>query len=317
MTDIDFEINQLRYFVETARTGSMSQAAKNLSISQQALSKGIANLEDKLGAELFVRSKSGVSLTPFGRFFQARARLVLASATFAQESFRDFAAGVRRTVALGMPSECMTDFGGTLSPARLYAFQKDHPHVTYEFNELPLKDIRERLDSGSLQFGIGVPTDDRDRYDSVTLANFPLAVLVSRDNPLARAARLTPDDLAGGTVAVPAGQEGFAALLKQLEGQTGRPIHQLPIKMNPVDGAELIVDRDIFVVRPEQHARRTTSTDRVAIVPLVDGRGHPVDVALNLMWRRGRKLDAEERALVDYLVGLYANREDGGGAYAG
>lgn len=311
MTGIGFEINQLRYFAETARTGSMSQAAKNLSVSQQALSKGIANLEDALGAELFVRSKSGVSLTAFGRFFQARARLVLASATFAQESLRDFAAGVRRTVALGLPSECMTDFGGTLSPAKLYAFQKDHPHVTYEFDELPLKDIRERLDDGSLQFGIGVPDGDRDRYDGVTLASFPLAVLVSRDNPLARATHLTPADLADGTVAVPASQEGFAALLRRLEDQTGRPIRQLPIKMNPVDGAELIVDRDIFVIRPEQHARRTTSTDRVAIVPLVDSRGRPVNVVLDLVWRHGRKLACEEQELVNYLIGLYANREDG------
>lgn len=305
----DLELRQLRYFVETARTKSMSRAAKSLFVSQQALSKGVKALEAALGGELFNRTRSGVELTAFGAFFLERARLVLATAQLAQNSYRDFETGAHRVVRLGMPAECMTDFGGTLSPAKLYAFQKAHPHVTFEFDEMPVGDIRARLEDGSLQFGIGIEASKK-RYDGVVLARFPLAVLVSRDNPLANAGCITPQDLARGSVAVPADQDSFSRLLRRLEAQAGQPIRQLPIKLNPVDGSELIVDRDIFAIRPEQHARRTTSTERVALVPLVDAQGTAIDVPLDLVWHRARSLDEEERALVDYLVALYANRED-------
>ncbi len=194
----ELEIHQIRYFVETAKTGSMSQAAKNLYVSQQALSKGVANLEEALGAELFVRTKSGVSLTAFGQFFLARAKLVLSSVEFAGNSLRDFSTGTRRTIALGMPSECTTDFGGTLSPTKLYALQQTSPNVTFEFVELRIAEIQKRLDNGTLQFGISGEYDEK-RYDNVLLDVFPMTVLVSKNNPLANKPYVSLADLAGGT----------------------------------------------------------------------------------------------------------------------
>ena len=168
----ELEIHQIRYFVEAAKTGSMSQAAKNLYISQQALSKGIANLEEALGGEAF------------GQFFLARAKLVLSSVEFDGNSLRDFSTGTRRTIALGMPSECTTDFGGTLSPTKLYALQQTSPNVTFEFVELRIAEIQKRLDNGTLQFGISGEYDEK-HYDNVLLDVFPMTVLVSKNNPLA------------------------------------------------------------------------------------------------------------------------------------
>lgn len=302
-----FEINQLRYFVETAKTGSMSQAAKNLYVSQQALSKGIANLEETLGAELFERTKSGVSLTAFGRFFLARAKLVLSSVEFAGNSLRDFSAGARRIVALGMPPDCTTDFGGTLSPAKLYAIQQANPNVTFEFVELKGTEIQKRLDNGTLQFGIAGEFDEN-RYDSVLLGEFPMTVLVSNGNPLARAPHVSLSDLAQGRLAVPGGGEDLVQKLENLGRMDNVKLRMFPIHIGPVDGAELIVDDDVFMVRPEQHARRTTSLDRVTLVPLADRGGEQISVSLRLGWRKTLKLGDAERDLIDCIVELYRNR---------
>ena len=56
------EFKHIEYFVETCRHRSMSKAAKALYISQQALSRCIANMEYELGCTLFHRTVKGLSL---------------------------------------------------------------------------------------------------------------------------------------------------------------------------------------------------------------------------------------------------------------
>ena len=59
-------IESLQYFVVTANCKSMTLSSKVLHVSQQCISKEIKQLEDELGASLFVRSNSGVALTKNG-----------------------------------------------------------------------------------------------------------------------------------------------------------------------------------------------------------------------------------------------------------
>ena len=60
------ELNYLNYFFEVAKAGSFTKAAQKLRISQSALSKSVALLEDREGVKLLARSKKGVSLTTSG-----------------------------------------------------------------------------------------------------------------------------------------------------------------------------------------------------------------------------------------------------------
>ena len=62
-------LNQLKYVIEIARTGSINKAASNLFISQPVLSASIKSLETECGKPLFSRSNRGIELTPFGKVF--------------------------------------------------------------------------------------------------------------------------------------------------------------------------------------------------------------------------------------------------------
>lgn len=62
-------IQELDYFIEVARVGSIGQAGANLYVSPQAISKAIKNLENSLKHELFSRNSKGVRLTVFGEAF--------------------------------------------------------------------------------------------------------------------------------------------------------------------------------------------------------------------------------------------------------
>ena len=64
---MDQNLSQYKIFYEVARTGNISRAARELYISQPAISKAISKLEDSLGLSLFSRSSRGVQLTPEGQ----------------------------------------------------------------------------------------------------------------------------------------------------------------------------------------------------------------------------------------------------------
>ncbi|MBO5867839.1 MAG: LysR family transcriptional regulator [Oscillospiraceae bacterium] len=60
-------IQQLTYLLEVHRTQSFSVAAKNLFITQSAISNSIISLEKEIGTPIFVRNKNGLSPTPRGK----------------------------------------------------------------------------------------------------------------------------------------------------------------------------------------------------------------------------------------------------------
>ncbi|SRB29784.1 CP4-44 prophage; predicted disrupted hemin or colicin receptor [Escherichia coli] len=66
---MNITLRQIKYFVSTAESGSLSTAAKSLNISQSAITTAIQGLERDIGYKLLIRSKSGVDLTDEGRLF--------------------------------------------------------------------------------------------------------------------------------------------------------------------------------------------------------------------------------------------------------
>ncbi|MDF2886633.1 MAG: transcriptional regulator, LysR family [Lacrimispora sp.] len=64
---MDQNLSQYKIFYEVAKAGNISRAAKELFISQPAISKSISKLEDNLGVALFTRNSRGVQLTEEGK----------------------------------------------------------------------------------------------------------------------------------------------------------------------------------------------------------------------------------------------------------
>ena len=82
-------LQQLRYVVAIAETGTISETAKELFVSQPALTKSLKELEKEMGILIFDRTNKGISLSKEGEIFLGYARQVLEQADLIQEKYSD------------------------------------------------------------------------------------------------------------------------------------------------------------------------------------------------------------------------------------
>ncbi|MGL5328436.1 MAG: LysR family transcriptional regulator [Peptostreptococcaceae bacterium] len=71
------QLNQLKYLIEVAETGSMNKASQNLFISQPNLSSAIMKLEEEFNIKIFDRNNRGVELTKEGKEFLTYAKSII------------------------------------------------------------------------------------------------------------------------------------------------------------------------------------------------------------------------------------------------
>lgn len=95
------DLRRLRYFVILAEEKHFGRAAQRLSLSQPPLSHAIRQLEEDLGAALFVRTSRRVSLTPAGMALLHEARGIIQRTENARALVRDVAGGRRGRLRIG------------------------------------------------------------------------------------------------------------------------------------------------------------------------------------------------------------------------
>ncbi len=119
------ELRHLKYFVAVARELSIGRAAVALNISQPPLTRQIQQLEEDLGAKLFVRSVKGVELTDAGRTLYDEARNILSLVDLASERARRAAQGLIGRLDVGIFGSGMYD----IIPRVLRKFRAAFPEV--------------------------------------------------------------------------------------------------------------------------------------------------------------------------------------------
>lgn len=151
------ELRQLRHFLTVIDCGSVGRAARQLRISQPALTKYIRSLERTLGAPLFTRSSDGMSLNEFGRTLELRARSITIEVDRAEREIRELLGAERGRVMIGTsPSFALT----VLVPHVLPSFRASHPHVHVVVVEGFLDTAASMIASGEMDFACGtLPLD--------------------------------------------------------------------------------------------------------------------------------------------------------------
>ena len=96
-------LQQLKYVVTVARTGSMSEASKELFISQPGLTTSIRELETEMGIKIFTRTNKGVVTSNEGERFLGYARQVLEQASLLEGVYKS-GTKIKRSSSAFQPS---------------------------------------------------------------------------------------------------------------------------------------------------------------------------------------------------------------------
>jgi DNA-binding transcriptional LysR family regulator len=120
--------NDLKYFLEVARGGSLTRASDVLRVSQSTVSRRIAELETRLGTRLFARHQTGYCLTDEGRELLGRAEAVEDNMLAFERGASGLAPAVSGLVRLATSENLATDL---VIPA-LPAFVARHPQLRLE-----------------------------------------------------------------------------------------------------------------------------------------------------------------------------------------
>jgi LysR family transcriptional regulator, glycine cleavage system transcriptional activator len=144
-------LNSIRAFECASRHLSFSRAAEELGVTQGAVSKHVIALEDFIGAQVFVRAPSGLSLTQEGYTLMEALRPAFAmmSDAFSHYHRRGPRSNVCRIATLA-------SFAGQFLVPRLPAFREAHPDIEIEFiTSVRLVDLEREEADLAVRYGLG------------------------------------------------------------------------------------------------------------------------------------------------------------------
>lgn len=291
-----FSLRQLNYFVAAARAGQISAAAAQVHVSQSAMTIAIAELERLLGAALFERGRSGVSLTFEGHAFLKHAEAVLEAANEAAR----------------FPFQRRTDVSGRLELAVSYTvlgyfvlpavarFKKLFPNVDVVPVELSRARIERGLRDGTIELSVALLSNfsQLERLNTLTLTRSRRQLWLSSNHPLADASSVGIDRIAEHPYILPMIDEGDRNAIRYWRAAGLRP--KTVLKTSSMEALREMVALGLGVTILSDMVFRPWSLDgrriRTANVDLAIP-----DMEVGLAWRHGT-LGAPAEAFREFLA---------------
>lgn len=193
-------ILHMKYAVEVARVGSLSQAAQYLILAQPNLSRSIKEFEAEIGIKIFERSTKGMRLTPEGEDFIGYAKEILNHIDQVEKIYKTGAAK-KQKFSISVPRACY------ISEA-FANFSRSIPDMYAEVFYMETNSERtiSNILNSDYKLGIIRYAENYDKYFKAMLeekgltyemiAEFTYKLIMSAEHPLAQKENITFDDLA-------------------------------------------------------------------------------------------------------------------------
>ena len=207
--------------------GRVTAAARDLHITQPALSHALSKLEDRLGFRLFDRTSEGMRLTEEGTRVLESADRVLPEMERLEHDLDRLGSGYRGTIRIA--TECYTCYYWL--PSLLERFREEFPRVDLQIVPEATHDPVEALDDRAIDVAI---LHGRPRNSKLALRDLfrdELVAVVPPRHPWAAKAWVEPEDFAGETVLVHSRPEESALFVEFLvpAGVEVGPVHELQL----------------------------------------------------------------------------------------
>ncbi|MFQ5756585.1 MAG: LysR family transcriptional regulator [Acidiferrobacterales bacterium] len=284
------DFGALRAFVAVAESSSFSRAAEQIYLTQPAVSKRIAALEDELGMRLFDRIGRGVHLTEAGRTLLVRARAILHQVEDARRSLPALSGVVAGELSMAISHHA----GLHRLPGVLERYHETYPEVRLDLHFMDSEIACGAIEQGRLELAVvTLPPRSYPNVECVRVWDDPLEIVVSRSHPLARRARVPAAALTRYPAILPgpgtytreivlaalteirdeikvAMSTNYLEVLKMLAsiglGWSALPRTMIDDKLKVVHIANMSVRRELGMV---MHSARTLSTAAQAMITII------------------------------------------------
>ena len=189
---LHLEVRHLRLVEMVAKEGGLTKAANRLHVTQSALSHQLRDIEDKLGAPLFLRLNKKMLLTQAGERLLSSAPAVLDELKRAEEDIRQIA--LHREGILRISTECYTCYHWL--PPVLEPFARAFPRVEVRIVAEATRRPVEALLDGRLDLAITSTVTRNQKLIFKPLFKDEMVIIMSPDHPLASRSYISAKDFA-------------------------------------------------------------------------------------------------------------------------
>lgn len=294
------ELRVLRYFVAVADEGNMTRASKKLLVSQPALSRQIADLEEELGVKLFDRKPRNLQLTSAGRYLyqQAKEILTLAEKTALNLHTEKIVSG-DLTIAAG---ETLGMLRVTQVASQLL---KRYPQVQLHLLTGDYAYSERKVINGTADFGVIVGNLQLDNFNRMQLPEYDRwGVLMPADDALAQKSVIYAKDLLGRKLLKPqqAASQGY------FDRWFGNFNEQIKIvgTFNLNYNASLLVKEHTALIITLEHMHSVGPDSNLAFRPLFPDQTLPV----NVIWTKERMLSPVAQTFLEMLAASVKNEQN-------
>ena len=267
------EIRQLRAFVAIAETGTFTAGALRVHVTQAAISMQIRQLENEVGARVFVRAPRHVILTEAGEHLLQRARQILREHDAALDEIAELAGAERGRLRIGSASAMiLTD----QLPKILKELRKQHPAADIAVASGTSESLVDQILAGELDIAfVSLPVDVRG-IQTDRLSEDQLVAIASPRHKLAKQRTISAYTLAGEKL-----------ILGERGGNTRRLIDQFFAQAGVTLRVAMELSRQAAI-------RRMVEEDMgVGIVPLQSVKEEVEKGKLVRWWIEGAKINWE------------------------
>lgn len=289
-------LRQIRYFTAVANAGQVSRAARQLNVSQSALTNAVKQLEDIIGVTLFVRHGNGVTLTYEGNIFHDHALRVM---SVVEEAVRS--PGRKRDDVKGRLRLAITyTVAGYFIPPYIERFQRAFPGVEIDITEAPRARIEDGLLSGNFDLAVMLTSNiaDQEGLEFETLIQSRRRLWLASRHPLLTQPSVTLADVAREPYIMLTVDEASNTAQRYWNQTAYRP--NTILRTSSVEAVRSFVAGGMGVTILSDMVYRPWSLDgrRVEVIPLAD-RVPSMDVGL--AWPANVPLASAVSAFRDFM----------------
>lgn len=211
------DVRALRYFVETVRHASFTQAAKTLFVTQSTVSKMIRQLEDEAGTPLLIRDGHTARPTDTGRVMYQRGLQVLETMRQLSEEMRQTADLRRGALEVGIPPMINLLFTPVVK-----RFRELHPGIHLTLREGTGQAVEGLVATGELEVGATIlPIAPDGGLNAQPFGNYPIWVIGPPDAPWAGKTSLPLSALRDARLLIPTDDFAITRRLRQAFADAG------------------------------------------------------------------------------------------------